>query len=553
MTDTPADAALLRKEIEMQYLQRPTDPGFAPTIPNLLAHAAENFSQAEFLVDDKRTLTFAQADAASAEIAKGLLALRIGKGTRVGLLMPNTADWVLCWLAAARVGALTQLFSTLYKPAELNWGLGHLDVDTLLVAGAYLNVDFLQRLEEAIPDLAAQTSTTLNLPSHPYLRHIVVWGDCDRPWAIKGAEALKAIAAQSPQIDSNFLKQVESKIAPADLLVTISTSGATAHPKAVVHTHGAAVRVPYAFLDYIDFRPDDRNLVGMPFFWVGGFNVNLIPAMHRGATLVFAASSKNADMLDAIKRHKVTRLPWWPIQMKALLQEAEARGADLSSIRDLANRLVGSASFGMTETFGMHSIEPRTSVLPRDKVGSLGRNLPGVERKIVDLETGLETSPGKAGELYVRGYSVMTGYYKVEREDTFTRDGYFPTADVCSIDHDNYIRFHTRRNDMIKTSGANVAPLEVERVLIAAPSVKEAYVFGLPHPTKGEAVIAVVVGGADGVLDTEAVRQLASTHLSSYKVPQAIVPMDAEAIPRTASGKVNKPSLAQLVSNKVRW
>lgn len=547
----------------MQKLQKPEDPGFLPTLPNLLAHATTNFPDRTFLTDDNGPQTFAQVNAQSAELARGLLAMGVSKASRVALLIPNTPDWVICWLAAGRIGALTQPFSTLYKPAEIAWGLAHLDTETLLVQSRYLNIDFLARLEEAIPGLADQTSTELFLPSHPYMRHIIVLGECDRPWAIKGAGALGAAAQDHPQIDDAYLARVEQMVVPADLLVTISTSGTTAHPKAVVHTHGTAVRITHAFLNYIDFLPEDRNLVGMPMFWVGGLNTNLLPALHMGASLIFASGPKTSDMIEAIERHRVTRLPWWPIQIQGLVKEATERGADLSSMdralhtRDERGQDIPAArrggSFGMTETFGMHTIERRTAPIPANKAGSLGRNLPHVERRIVDPETGRELPPGVQGELQVRGYTLMAGYYKVEREDVFTADGFYPTGDICSIDEDGYLYFHTRRTDMIKTSGANVAPMEVERVLSSDPGVAEAYVFGMPHPTKGEAVVAVIVPEKNARIDTSALRKLTEDQLSSYKIPQAIFPMDAQAIPRTASAKVNKVQLAKLIEDQIDW
>ena len=200
----------------------------------------------------------------------------------------------------------------------------------------------------------------------------------------------------------------------------------------------------------------------------------------------------------------------------------------------------------MTETFGMHSLERRRARLPQSKAGSMGRQLPGLQRKIVDSETGREVPSGEAGELLVRGYTLMAGYYKVEREDTFLYDGFFPTGDICSIDEDGYLTFHSRRTEMIKTAGANVAPLEVERVLRMHERVTDAYVFGLPDPLRGEVVAAVVTSAGDIDIDIEALLQLAESKLSSYKIPRMIKQFATQDVPRTSSDKVSKIDLAKL-------
>ncbi len=548
----------------MKKSVRPPDPGFEPTLPKLIGHATQQFGDRTCLVQGTTSLTYAEVDAMSAELARGLLALGLGKGARIGMLMPNSIDWIICWFAAGRIGALTQPLSTLYKAPELAWGIAHLDVDTLLVAGQYLNNNYLDRLEDALPGLADHKEPRLFLPEHPYLRRIIVWGDCDRPWALRGPADLQAAAATTPQIDAAFLAKVEANVSPADPLVIICTSGSTALPKAVVHSHGTAVRVPHEFLDYIDFLPEDRNIIAQPMFWIGGLNTNLLPGIHVGATQVLADSPRQEDLLKAIVEHKVTRVTWWPLMLKELGEQAQARGINLSSLRlklsdpaDEHGRIIPvdrrNAPFGMTETFGIHTVEKRSQPLPTLKRGANGRALPGVDRRIVDLDTGLEVAPGMRGELQVRGYSLMQGYYKREREDVFLRDGFFPTGDICSIDEDGFLYFHSRRDDMIKTAGANVSPAEVEQVLRGDPSVSEAFVVGLPHPAKGEAVIAVVVPKIGQTPDTSALRQRVLAELSSYKAPHDIFILDADDIPRTASAKANKPHLAKIVAQMVKW
>jgi acyl-CoA synthetase (AMP-forming)/AMP-acid ligase II len=548
----------------MKKASRPLDPGFEPTIPNLLAHAARSFADREFLVEGEQRMTYAEVEARSAELAKGLLALGVSKGTRLGLLMPNGIEWALHWLAAARIGALTIPLSTLYKTHELAYGLAHTDVQFFIVSPAYLTHDYVARLEEGLPGLVDHRDPELYVPSHPYLRRIVIQGDVARPWAL-GRDAIEAAAKSRPQIDDAFLREVEAQVFPADELVIISTSGSTALPKAVVHTHGTAVRLTSVFLDLVDLRPDDRNCIALPLFWVGGLSTNLIISFHVGSALIFPPGPKPLDVAQAIDRERVTRIFTWPLLMRELAEIAAEKGLDVSSVRtglvaprdeygnDIPPHRRSGSDLGMSETFGMHTMEKRNVVLPPSKAGSCGRNVPHVERRIVDPETGLEVAPGKPGELQLRSFSLMRGYYKREREDVFLRDGFFQTGDICSIDEDGYLFFHSRRSEMVKTDGANVSPQEVERVLATAAGVSEALVFGLPHPQKGEAVMAVVVAKDGATVQADALRAHALANLSSYKAPFQTFVMANEDIPRTPSGKPNKPELARMVSAMVDW
>lgn len=542
-------------------------PEYAPTLPNVIRQSVQDYGNRDFLIAEDQRLTFADADRESAHLARGLLAAGIRKGTRVGIIMPNNPDWVLSWFAAARIGAFTIPLSTFFQSRELSWALRNDDIDTLLICDHYLNNDYLEMLERALPGLEDQQSTELYLPSHPYLRRIIVWGENDTPskrqWAMKGPHDLAALADSHPQIDDAYLAEVESNVFPADLLVMISTSGSTAEPKGVVHTHGSTIRTTHAFRPYMDIAHDDRIYTGMPFFWIGGLNVNLLQVMYEGACMVFSPSPKPADILDVVERERVTHVGAWAPQLLALREQAASRDRDLSFIRvgfseptdadgnviPLDQRPAG--MMGMTESFGMHSIEKLHMAASEGKAGNWGRRLPGVERKIVDPATGAALPAGREGELYIRGFSLMQGYYKKEREETFTSDGFFPTGDLSIIDEDNYIYFNSRRSEMIKTSGANVAPREVEALLQSYDEIREAIVFGIPDTVKEELVIAIVIPADGASIDPTALRDQLRQEISAYKVPNTILVREQDDVPRTDSGKPIKPQLRKLIAKEL--
>jgi len=547
----------------MEYAVVPTGPDFSPTMPNLVRFAAREYGSREFLISRDQRVSFADAERQSGTIARILLGLGMSKGSRVGLLLPNCADWVLYFLGIARSGAHCVALSTFYKARELEWALRFNDVECMILSGRYLKNDYIEYLERAIPELQAATKPVLYLKSHPFLRRIIVLGECDRPWAMSAKPDFQQVLADSRLVDSSFLEEVERQICPADTLITINTSGSTAEPKAVVHTHGAVVRATHSFVDYIDISREDRSYTGQPLFWVGGLNMSLLPSMHVGAAMCFADSPSPSSVVDTLERERVTRVSLWPSQADAVRAYAQDNGVDLSSVRlglgvpiDDDGRVIpadrrAGGILGMSETFGMHSLERKTALMPIGKQGSWGRALPGIERVIIDRATGQAVQPGVCGALFVRGYTLMRGYHRKEREHVFTKDGYFDTGDIAAIDADGYLWFFGRESEMIKTSGANVSPGEVEAVLNTMDGVAASFVFGLPSSTKGQRVIAVVCPSDGVALDADTIRSGISTELSGYKVPEVVVVMNDSEVPRASSEKVALVQLKEKVADLI--
>jgi acyl-CoA synthetase (AMP-forming)/AMP-acid ligase II len=201
-------------------------------------------------------------------------------------------------------------------------------------------------------------------------------------------------------------------------------------------------------------------------------------------------------------------------------------------------------SLGMTETAGMHTMEPTNQPLAAGQTGSFGRALPGIEQRIVDPQTGLDA---ERGELWVRGYSLMQGLYKREREEVFEPDGYYRTGDLCERRPDGHLVFKGRLNEMIKTRGANVSPREVELLLEAMPEIRRAAVLGLGDPVRGQHLVAAIVLQPDASLPVETLRSRLAAQLSSFKVPRDFYLLQSDELPVTASDKVRKPELQRLI------
>lgn len=535
-----------------------TDLTHAHTFPALLAAVVHARADHPALIVADGTLTYAELERRSARTARALLAIGAGKGTRIALLAPDGELFLTTFYAALRIGALVTPISTLTTPPELAHILRTSDAQILVGARHFLRHDFARNLAAALPGLAGARHGSLWLSTAPHLRS--VWLDDARGlgWA-RSVDDLLARAEGGDGPDDALLAAVEREVSPADDAFVVYTSGSTATPKAVVHDQRTVVTKPQALAPIFLMTGDDRTMPLLPAFWLGGIAAAL-QVLCTGSTLVYPPSPDLDDVLDMIERHDVTYVVVW--HMLARLRAAGiARGIDVDRIRGLGRPRDANGDpvpaalranlLGMSESFSVHSGEPIDVRMPDDKRGASGRAVNGIERRVVDPDTGQEVPPGEVGELQLRGGGLMTGFYKVERDRVFTPDGFYPTRDLVRIDAEGYAWFVGRSSDMIKTSSANVSRLEVEAALAGLPEVALALVAGLPDAAAGEIVAAAVVP-APGTRPTEdGLRAALRDRLSSFKIPRRIAFVTDDDIPRTATGKVRLAEVPRLVEARL--
>jgi len=537
-------------------------PDFTPTVPELVRTAAARFGAHTYLVADGERLSYVDADIRSGALAKGMLADGIGKGSRVGILMPNSVDFAVAAFAVARLGAMFVPVNTFLQTRELGWTIRHADLTHLLAYPGFLNNDYLERLEAALPGLAAQSSDRpLFVRDAPFLRAVHVWGSSDRSWSRGGEEVLVAAGVQAG-IDDQFLARVEECVVPADPAVIVYSSGSTADPKGAIHTQGTVVRHSCNMQLGYPMGREDVMFSSMPFFWIGGLITTLFATLHLGATLVTQSSFEPGAALDLIERERVTIATGWPQQGKTMSEHpsyAPTRVASVvrTSMPDIVPPEhrpppVNSTSLGMTEMCSSHTLWDQYDPLPESRRGAFGKSLPGISHKVVDPETGGEVPVSVDGELWVRGYSLMQGLQRREREEVFEPDGWYRTGDAGHFDADGWFYFTGRLGEMIKTpGGANVTPAEVEAALMAYPDVLEAYVTGIPAgPGGGQLVVGAVVPRGDAALDVDELRARLKGDLSAYKVPNHLWVCAKSELPFLPSGKIKKQDLTEQLANR---
>jgi acyl-CoA synthetase (AMP-forming)/AMP-acid ligase II len=531
----------------------------ATTVPALLANLVATRGKHDAIATVTETLSYEELERRTSRMARALLARGAGKGTRIALLAPGGILWLTALLAGLRIGALVSLVSTLCTPPELAHMLRSGDAQILLGVRRFLRHDYGKTLAAALPGLTEGTVQALRLPSAPYLRSVWLDDAAGLSWARSIDDLLPyADGPQAP--DVALLAAIEREVTSAEDAVIVYTSGSTSLPKAVVHTQWNVSRFPRELAKYFLLKSDDRMMPHLPTFWLGGLGMTM-QVLSMGATLVYPVSPEIDAVLDAIERCRVNRLNSWGDVMMKLRDGAVARGIDVDKIvglgpfRDKAGQVIPphlqANILGMSETFTAHSAEPLDTRLPEDKAGSSGRGVDSYERRIVDPETGKEVPPGQVGELQVRGGGLMSGFYKVNRKDVFTRDGFYPTGDLARLDAEGHVYFAGRRGDMIKTRAANVSRLEVEAALRGLPGVDLPIVVGLPDTELGQRVVAAVVPAKDAAPTDESLKVALRAVLSSYKIPRDIVFITHADVPRTTTGKIKLFELAGMVAARI--
>jgi len=293
----------------------------------------------------------------------------------------------------------------------------------------------------------------------------------------------------------------------------------------------------------------------MPFFWVGGLCTVVMAALCSGTAVLCPANPSMEATIACLRQREATHIMHWPQQLDMMRDNPEFR-AMLERMRPAyAHQLelfgqvpVGQNpnSLGMTETLGPHSMAP-FGPLPADKLGSFGQAVGGIERVIIDPETGQELPPGAFGLLCLRGGATLAGMYGKASRDVFDERGFYRTDDIAMIDADGHLFFSGRGGDIVKVSGANVSPVEVESALCGLPGVKTACVVGLPNGPHEVTLAAAVIAEDNATLRPDDLREQLRAMLSSYKVPRHYVFLDQAELPMTATAKIYKPELKRLL------
>jgi len=493
------------------------------------------------LVADGRALTYAQVNAKAAALAAALAELGIGASDRIAIVMPNWPEWVISLLAASKLGATVVPVNPRLSYHELKYQLRHAEVSAVVALERHHGVDYLQMFEDMIAEL-------------PDLLYLITVGG-EELWYDDRIFQFEDLVSSGAGRDIPAVV-----VDDAHDLALMYTSGTMGKPKGVRLSHRAIVETAQHTGELLEMEPADRVLAAVPFFTLFGLGV-LIETLAAGATLVLQDEFDAVRAVALLQQERVTVMHGVPTMYQLIMR---APNFDAAAFPRLRTGIVAGAvseelvrrirrwcnvqlSYGLTET-GPTMTMTRFGDPAEKRLTTVGRALPGVEIKAVDVVTGALHGPEAVGELAVRGPNVMQGYVRMPTETarSFSPEGFFLTGDLGIIDEEGYVRIVGRRRETIVRGGFRIYPREVEDQLRAHPAVDDVCVIGIPHDILGELVCACVVPVEGAVITGGELKAFARDTVAEYKFPDLVRFFDA--FPMTGSGKVRRRELERMVA-----
>lgn len=526
------------------YDAGPTDiPILEETIGANFERTAAAHPDTDALVDVAQGLryTYAELNAEIDVVARGLMAIGIGKGDRVGVWAPNCAQWTVSQYALAKVGAILVNINPAYRTHELAYVLDQSGARMLIAATSFKTSDYAAMVEQVRPEAKALTD-------------VVFIGTAD--W--------DALRARADEVSGDQLAHRQAELANTDPINIQYTSGTTGFPKGATLSHRNILNNGYFTTELIDLGPEDRLCIPVPFYHCFGMVMGNLGCTSHATTMVIPAPGFDPEAtLATIERERCTGVYGVPTMFIAMQNHPTFAERDLSSLRtgimagavcpiEVMKRCVNdmnmsevAIAYGMTETSPV-SCQTRIDDDLERRTASIGRAHPHVEIKIVDPDSGESVPRGQPGEFCTRGYSVMLGYWEDEEKtrEAIDSDGWMHTGDLAVMRDDGYCNVVGRIKDMVIRGGENIYPREIEEFLYTHPDIDDAQVIGVPDEKYGEEICAwIQMKPGREPLDAQAVREFAEGKLAHYKIPRYVHVVDE--FPLTVTGKVRKVEMRE--------
>ncbi|GAB0099949.1 hypothetical protein DMENIID0001_158530 [Sergentomyia squamirostris] len=518
--------------------------------------------EAVVCVEEEKRITYDQLKKDADRLAAGFLNLGLSQGDRVGLWAPNVSSWPVVMFAAARAGLILVALNPAYEPPEMEYCMKKVEIKALVTSESFRNKDYYNKLLEIIPELGSFESERIQSKTLPALSSIII--DSNKHFA--GTIRLEDVSSMASSSHVDKIEDIQKDISPDSGCCIMFTSGTTGTPKAALLKHSAFVNNGIHIGDRQKLR-EKKVCVQVPFFHIYGSIVGIMACLAERATMVVPTSVYNPDKnIRAIEKEECQVIYGTPTMYVDLLNKQKELKLSLKAevalsggalcppqliedMRDVLKITKVQNAFGMTEsaTVSFSTFHEDTQDKILETVGYVQDN---IEAKVIDKE-GQLVPFGTPGELCVRGYFTMIGYWGDEQKtrETLGTDGWLRTGDQFVLQADGYGRVVGRLKEMIIRGGENIFPKEIENFLVTCPSVAEAYVVGVPDERLGEEMCVFVRLKTDHQdCSPQDIKDFCQGKISYYKIPRYIEIVTE--FPKTISGKIQKFKLQEQFKEK---
>ena len=535
------------------------------TVGDMLSNIAKKYPTklAVKYIEVNYTRTYYEFNKEVDKYAKGLLGMGIGKGDHVAIWATNYPEWLILFFATARIGAVLVTVNTNYKEAELEYLLSNSDSKALFICDGIKDIDCEKIIYSVCPELKTSKPGELHNEKLPFLRYVVSldnWYDGMYNWS--------QIPYFGVLISNEEFNAIKHSIDPDDVVNMQYTSGTTGFPKGVMLTHNNIVNNGKAIGDCMKFSSKDKLCIPVPFFHCFGMVLAIMAAVTHGAAMVPLLWYTPMKVMHAVEYEKCTAVHGVPTMFIRILEHRDFSRYDFSSLRtgimagspcpvkvmrDVVDKMHMSE---ITITYGQTEASPACTMTTVDdpleiRVNTVGKEMPFMETKIVDPDTGEDLPDGTPGEFVVRGYNVMKGYYKMPEATAaaIDKDGWLHTGDLAIRDANGYYRITGRIKDMIIRGGENIFPKEIEDFIYTHPDVVDVQIVGVPSEKYGEEAYAFVIKRPGSSVTEKDIQTYVANNMARHKVPSYVEFIDQ--MPMTASGKIQKFVLRDMAKAKL--
>lgn len=534
------------------------------TFGELPDRAGKRFGDREALLFKGTRWSFTQLAETIDRVAKGFLELGVLPGEKVSLWVPNRPEFIHLFFGLAKIGAVVVPINTLLRTADAAYLLRQSDSSTLITVDRSGPINYLDMVYRMLPNLEKADSSALTIPEFPDLKRVVLLSDQDHP----GTQSYSAILQQGEGIKDSRLQERAKGVDPDDTVFIMYTSGTTGFPKGVKHCH-SVIRNITDQANRFAATPEDVILMYLPLFHAFGLYEGPLLSFISGARQVLTERFDARESLALTEKEKATMMHGFDTHFKDLIEQQEIEPMDLSSLRTgllgtgmssslpVAARAHDVLCSGFVSGFGMSEIGVGACLsfptsTKEQRCEASGYPSPGYEIKIIDPKTGGEQQLGEPGEILVRGYMVMQGYYNKPEETAKAIDsgGWLHTGDMGVMRPDGHLRFFGRFKEMLKTGGENVDPMEVEAYLLGHPAIHQVAIVGYPDDRLAEVGAAFVQIQPGTDLAKEEVIDYCKGNIATFKIPRYVIFLDE--YPMTASGKIKKVVLKEMALEQLR-